>query len=257
MLDLAVSPHCSPIDSFRRAAFALASDRAAHEGARTETPNREAAPEEYQEPDTPAPPLQGLAFTDSLLNSEARRWIAQVQAGDQRGLNQLHIAFSRKVFASAMSIVRREEIADEVVSSCFMQVWKGAARYDPARGPVVAWLMRIAKSRSCDALRRANVAWHREVGAQDSDPLSTYSPEFESEPGARLERKVRGRRVQRALLRLSPMQRQVLSLTTLDGMSQDEASQHLQLPLGTVKSHARRGLAALRHRCDSIGLSRD
>lgn len=257
MLNHVFSSNGNSIGYPSSATSALGGDRTAHRDADAEAHHREEVTDGYLEQHRPAPTPQEAPLSQSSLESDAKRWIALIQCGDQRGLNQLHTAFRRTVFVSAMFIVRREEMAHEVVSSCFMQVWKNAARYDPARGTVVAWLMLIAKSRSFDALRRANVVWHRELSPQDGDPLLRHEAEVESEPSAHLARKVRCRRLQRALLRLSPMQRQVLSLTTLDGLSQDEASRHLQLPLGTVKSHARRGLLALRHRCDSIGLYLD
>ncbi len=194
--------------------------------------------------------LQASSESDTL------RWIALIQLNDESGLRQLHAAYSTQVFACAMRIVRRKEVADEIVSTSFMQVWTNAASYDERRGPVVAWLLLIARSRAIDAMRHAKLLGSRELSLdEDDDSCAELAGAAIDEPPAHLERLTSERRLHRALLRLSPMQRQVLSLTTLDGLSQDEASRHLDLPLGTVKSHARRGLAALRARCEAIGLT--
>ncbi len=187
--------------------------------------------------------------------SDARGWMTRVQARDESALSQLHTAFQRRMFLCALAIVRRDEIAHEVVSLTFMQVWTTAADYDPLRGSVAAWMLLIARSRSFDELRRARVHTSREVSADEEDSGAEV-PTLNAmlDPLAHLERKTRDHRLHRALLRLSPIQRQVISLTSLDGLSQDEASRHLNLPLGTVKSHARRGLTALKARCEAIGL---
>lgn len=206
---------------------------------------------EHSEPCTAKPRLpQSSSETDAL------RCIVLIRLHDESGLRQLHAAYSTQVFACAMRIVGRKELADEIVSTSFMQVWTNAASYDERRGPVVAWLLLIVRSRAIDAVRHAKLLWSRELSVdEDDDSCAELAGAAIDEPPAHLERLTSERRLHRALLRLSPMQRQVLSLTTLDGLSQDEASRHLDLPLGTVKSHARRGLAALRARCEAIGLT--
>lgn len=187
--------------------------------------------------------------------SEARRCLGVIQRRDEKGLRDLHGAFRHRAFVCALAIVRRDEMAHEIVSTSFMQVWTTAHRYDPGRGSALGWLTMIVRSRALDALRSARLVWQREIGSQGDDDLHAHAAEDALGPLAQLERQNRGRRVQRALLRLSPMQRQVLTLTTLDGLSHDEVSRHLELPLGTLKSHARRGLVAMRARCVAIGLS--
>lgn len=189
------------------------------------------------------------------LEADARRCIRLIQRRDEKGLRQLHDAWRHRAFACALAIVRRDEMAHEIVSTSFMQVWTTSDRYDPERGSALGWLTLIVRSRAFDALRSAKLIWQREVSSDGDDALHGHAAEVALGPLAVLERQHRERRVQRALLRLSPMQRQVLTLTTLDGLSHDEASRHLEMPLGTLKSHARRGLLAMRVRCVAIGLS--
>lgn len=230
--------------------------------AAVQTWTAERQPSRRERSDEPAPPatdigLAARAPVSASPESDARSWMTRIQARDESALRRLHDAFGRRIFVCALGMVRREEVAHEVVSITFMQAWTAAADYDPLRGTVAAWLTLIARSRSLDALRRARVHGSREVHLDDDESNETPTLDAMHDPFAHLARKTRDHRLHRAMLRLSPMQRQVLSLTTLDGLSQDEASQHLNMPLGTVKSHARRGLTALRARCAVIGLTAD
>lgn len=197
------------------------------------------------------------ARPDSKFELDARRWIALIQARDEAGLRSLHAALGRRVLSCALRIVRCDEMAHEIVSTTFMQVWNNAAHYEAQRGTAVAWVLLIARTRALDALRHANVRKQYEVRSEDEESSAQFDTEALLDPLAHLERRRRRLRLQRAMSRLSPIQRQVLSLTTLEGLSQDEASRHLNLPLGTIKSHTRRGLAALKRRCEATGLSWD
>ncbi len=199
---------------------------------------------------------RGVTVPGPPADREARHWLVLIQAQDESALRRLHGAYQQLVYGCALGIVRREEVAHEIVSTSFMQVWKSAASYDPVLGSVVAWLLLITRSRSLDALRHINLLRRREVSFHEEEEATQRLPlDRVLEPLSLLERRQRQRGLQQAFLRLSPMQRQVVMLTTLEGLSHDDASRHLDVPLGTLKSHARRGLAALRQRCDATGLT--
>ena len=200
---------------------------------------------------TPAPAL-AAAIAHDVADPLARS-VDRMRRGDESGLADLYAACRARIFQSARAIVRRDEIAHEVVSVTFMQAWNEAARFDAQRGTVMAWLTRIARTRAFDALRRVQVVSRHEDGERD-DERELAAGSGSCDPLSHSERSCRNARLRRALSRLSPMQRQVLSLTVLSGLSQDEASIHLGVPLGTVKSHARRGLASMRVHCLRLGI---
>ncbi len=204
-----------------------------------------------------APIVSSAASLCRSLDSRAMSWMLLIQCRDESGLRCLHSEFEPRVHRCALAIVHKDEIACEVVSASFMHAWTNAADYDPVRGSVVAWLMLITRSRSLDALRRVRVLGRHEVSFddEDSDWTEDVAADARLEPHSHLECQRRRRRLQRALMKLSPMQRQVVALTTMDGHSHDEASRCLGLPLGTVKSHAKRGLAALKRRFEAAGAS--
>ncbi|MEP7154623.1 MAG: sigma-70 family RNA polymerase sigma factor [Betaproteobacteria bacterium] len=171
--------------------------------------------------------------------------LAGIRGRDQKALARLYDLTVSRVYAIALRIVRHADMAGEVVSDVYMQVWRDAHRYDDERGKVLAWLLVIARSRSLDFLRRQDEAFSH------PDPHALVS-ESESEtrkcnPQDLLEATQAGSAVRAAMLRLSPLQRQLLSLAFFRGLTHTEIVEHSGIPLGSVKTHIRRALAILRN----------
>jgi RNA polymerase sigma-70 factor (ECF subfamily) len=241
MLELAPVPVCNSLPSFGNSpafAWSLVESAASLPSADADTD----ADAPLAAPSAPRP-------EDETLSA----WMALIRDRDEAGLRLLYRSCRRQVFLCALGIVRQEHVANEVVSTTFMQLWMSAPRYDPRRGSVSAWLMLMARSRALDALRSVNAHRHQESPLDDDSEAEPDADELG--PLAHSDRQCRYANLRRALLRLSPIQRQVLTLTTLGGLSQDEAAGYLHMPLGTVKSHAKRALAAMRHHCEALGLS--
>ncbi|MCA8920404.1 MAG: sigma-70 family RNA polymerase sigma factor [Planctomycetes bacterium] len=129
---------------------------------------------------------------------------------------------------------------DDAVQEVFTAVWKAAGRFDPGRGSEAAFVAVLARRRLIDRLRR--------LGARPQTtalPAEEALPASATAPTAELREQVE--RARRALAALKPGdRRRVLELILLRGYTQTEVAAALGLPLGTVKTHARRGLAQLR-----------
>ena len=170
--------------------------------------------------------------------------LTRMRLRDEAALTALHVACADRLFRLALRIVGRPEMAFEAVSSAFLQAWQQAAEFDHQRAPVVAWLSMIVRSRALDLLRQAT--------ARDQHECALTELEFEGIAGALpqpcdgVEQSQQRVGLRRAMATLTPVQRQVLSLVFLEGFSHEEAAAQIGLPLGTVKSHSRRALAALR-----------
>jgi len=167
-------------------------------------------------------------------------------------MRKLHRAVAPDMLRAVARIVQDSHLADEVVGECFWQVWRDASHFDAARGSVTSWLTTIARSRALDAMRR------RKVLARHEEPLTEqYEASWagtDESPPARLEIRQRDRGLNAALSRIDPMQRQLLSLSFVGGLSHEQVAEHCGLALGTVKSHIRRGLAQMRANCVRAGL---
>lgn len=173
--------------------------------------------------------------------------VARLRFGDAEALGQLYDLTVGRVHALALRVLGQPQDAEEVVGDVYLQVWEKAVAYCPERGAVLAWMLTLAWSRAVDHRRR------RAAATRDVHPaaLENAYTESEDDPTAHLlERLGNLQRLAPAWASLSAMQRTVLELAYHEDLSQPEIAARTGLPLGTVKSHARRGLAALRAALD-------
>jgi RNA polymerase sigma-70 factor (ECF subfamily) len=152
--------------------------------------------------------------------------------GDRAALGEFYDRYAGLVNALSLRILRDRPDAEDVVQEVFLQAWRQAARFDPARGTPEAWLCTIARSRALDRLRK-RVA-RREDG-EDVAPPPTDTPRNEDVLAVRA-----------ALSGLSEAQRRALELAYYEGLTQTEIAARLGQPLGTVKTRMRTALMRLR-----------
>jgi len=173
---------------------------------------------------------------------EDRQLLRRVAARDPAALGCLYDRYSGLVYSLALRVLRDALEAEDIVSKTFWQVWQQAARYDGARGRVMAWMVMIARSRALDA-RRAR-ARGRET-AEEPEILAN-APAASVHPDDAVSAAERRLHVQGALRRLPDAQRQALELAFFEGLSHSEISERTGEPLGTIKTRIRCGMLSLR-----------
>ncbi len=166
--------------------------------------------------------------------------VARVRSRDQAALEVLYDRYARSVYSLALSILHDPGAAEEVTQELFLQVWQYPHLYDAARGPFGPWLLRSARNRAIDLLRRRTrerqLSWRLEVTAHASDQNDPDDAVLQNEAAAR---------VRQALAELDSSLRQVIELAYLGGLTQREIAQRLGMPLGTVKTRVRTALQRL------------
>jgi len=125
--------------------------------------------------------------------------------------------------------------AEDAVQEAFLDLWRSAGRYDPNMSSEPVFVALIARRRFIDRRRRTQ----RRL---DTEPLAPEAAGM----AVSADRVAEANLASRALDQLRPEQRQVLLLAACHGMSHEEIAQATGMPIGTVKTHARRGLAAVR-----------
>jgi len=163
---------------------------------------------------------------------------------DQQALADFYDATMGRVYGLAVRVTRRADAAEDVAADTYLQVWRDASRYEPARGKVLAWLLTICRSRAIDAIRR------RDEAHTSPDPDQLRGEESGSVEGPQdlLLLAERNSALHVALAELSALQRQLLSLAFFRGLTHEEIAAHAALPLGSVKTHIREALTHLRAR---------
>ena len=187
---------------------------------------------------------RNVADNDSL-NAAAREWIARMVCGDETGMGLLYDATLGHVYGVAMRVTHDQDAAEDVAAETYLQAWQQAGRYDGARGTPLAWLLNMARSRALDYLRRRGPAMADSVALINEQRL--HEDADEDDPLSLVMAMQRNTRLRAAIIELSPVAQRLLGLAFFRGLSHGEVADLTGLPLGTVKSHLRRALDALRH----------
>jgi RNA polymerase sigma-70 factor (ECF subfamily) len=137
--------------------------------------------------------------------------------------------------------------AEDVVQEIFIDLWKSAARFDPGTASEATFVAMISRRRLIDLRRKLS---RRGESGELSESIEEEGRSHEEE----IEIRDEAGRAGRALSELRPEQRRVLGLAVYEGLSHQQIADTTGMPLGTVKTHARRGLMRVR---ELLGVSPD
>ena len=169
--------------------------------------------------------------------------LARIAAGEALALAELYDGYARPLFSLAFRIVRDQAEAEEVVQDVFTQAWRQAGGYDRQRGPVVAWLLMITRSRAIDRLRagRAHGRPHADLEAD----VGELPAELVAADAALVLEELTAR-ARHALELLPAAWRLPIELAFYEGLTHAAIAERLEQPLGTVKTRIRAGMMSLR-----------
>ncbi len=167
--------------------------------------------------------------------------LERMRASDEGALAELYDRWSDRVHSLAVHLLRNPRDAEDIVEETFWQAWRGAARYDVARGAVGTWLLTICRSRALDRLRARR---RRPEDASLDEAPSIADPA--ADPADAMVAGETGRIVRAALMELPGEQRQALELAYFGGFSQSEIAEKTGQPLGTIKTRMRLAMNKLR-----------
>lgn len=176
---------------------------------------------------------------------QLRELIERIVRRETQALAELYDLSLSRVYCVALRVLRRPEDAEEVVGDVFLQVWEKCVDYRPERGSVLAWLSTLAWSRAVDRCRRQRHQM-KEQSLHPDESEEAYTPCEDLAADQILDAWMSSRAIQNAFQQLSAAQRRMLELAYFEDLSHPEIAERTGMALGTVKSHIRRGLAALR-----------
>ena len=148
-------------------------------------------------------------------------------------------AYGGLVWSLARRMLRNSEDAEDVVQEIFVDIWKNADRFDSSQSSETTFVAMIARRRIIDRIRYSA----RRISP---DSLEDVLAEPASRSDQTLQTSVEANEAAKVLNELRPEQRQVLQLSIVHGLSHQEISDATGMPLGTVKTHARRGILQAR-----------
>lgn len=169
----------------------------------------------------------------------AQAILTKIAAGDRTAVEECLNRYGGLVWSIARKMLRNSDEAEDAVQEIFVDVWKNAGRFDETKASEATFIAMIARRRLIDKIRHSA----RRISADSLDDVLL-------EPFTRADKDVQtaieAQQAAEAMRNLRPEQQQVLRLSIIQGMSHQEIADATGLPLGTVKTHARRGILQVR-----------
>lgn len=173
--------------------------------------------------------------------------IRRLQNKDERIIGELYDDYGGALYGVIRRIVNDDQIAEDLLQDSFVKIWQNAEKFDPSKGRLYTWMYRIAKNTSINHLKSKAEKIHSNQTEMDDkfQDLKIQKPNID----------VIDLRGQVNLLK--EKQREIIFLLYFRAFTQQEVADHLDLPLGTVKTRTRMALQALRKIYNDTGSGRN
>lgn len=176
---------------------------------------------------------------DTCETTKSTNILMRIAAGDETAVQDCMDRYGNLVWALARKFSRERAEAEDAVQEIFMEIWQNAGRYDSSKSAESTFITTIARRRLIDRLRKT----------LRKPQTQTFEDTFEharNNFADQISTKIQARRAVSAMKSLRREQREMMMLNIYEGMSHGEIAEQLSIPLGTVKTHIRRGFQRVR-----------
>ncbi len=161
-----------------------------------------------------------------------------VRRGDQEAFAQIYDRYSAALYGIVLKVVKEETRAEEVLQDAFVKIWKSIHTYDPSKGRPFTWMLNIARNTAIDMVRTAEFRMSGSIQGLDKHVYRSGSDDTRQG--------LDHIGVDRVLEKMPVEHRELIDMAYYQGYTQQEISDRIGLPLGTVKSRTRAALSYLR-----------
>jgi len=179
--------------------------------------------------------------TPSRRANDVDEALVRVAGGDREAFAVVYDALAARVFGLVLRVLVDRSQAEEVTQEVFVDMWRKAQSFDPARGSAIGWSLALAHSKAVDRVRSSQAQRDRDERIGIRDAAAPFDVVSET-----VDVKVEGDRVRAALATLTEAHREAIVLAYFGGLTQTEIAERLDAPLGTVKTRLRDGMIRLR-----------
>lgn len=187
-----------------------------------------------------SPETEVSVSAPSVLDA-ATDLLQRVAQGDQRAFSELYDLITPRMLGLVRHVLKDHAQSEEVVQEVLLEIWQTAPRFDPNKGKAVTWMLTMAHRRAIDRVRSAQSSRDRDTKIGIRDLGREYDSVSEN-----VEIRIEHERVEKALTKLTELQRQAVELAYYGGYTHSEVSTMLSVPIGTVKTRLRDGMIRLR-----------
>ncbi len=176
-----------------------------------------------------------------MVTSAELVWLlAAVAKGDQPAFDRLYVATRAKLYGVTLRILRRPDLADEVIQETYLRIWSNAGQFDPALASPITWMVAIARNRAIDLIRKKSdvsleeVPEVMEVAADSPQPLAAREMTEEL------------KRLLACIGQLEADRRKLVLLAYYNGWSREQLAREFDKPVNSIKTWLRRSLIEIR-----------
>jgi RNA polymerase sigma-70 factor (ECF subfamily) len=175
-----------------------------------------------------------------LTPADLSTMLAATARGDRAAFEQLYAATRAKLYGVVLRILRRHDLADEVLQETYLKIWGSAGLFDPTRASPITWMVTIARNRAIDLVRKRSEASIEEepeamdVAADIPNPLAARELSEEMT------------RLMGCIGALDADRKQMVLLAYYNGLSRDQLAAKFKKPVNTIKTWLRRSLIEIR-----------
>ncbi len=181
-----------------------------------------------------------------LTPAEVSGLLASVAKRDEAAFERLYEATSAKLFGVVLRILKRQDLAEEVIQDAYIKIWNSAGQFNPDLSSPITWMASIARNRAIDVVRkRSEISIEEEPAAMD---VASDTPD----PLARKDMTEELKRILECVGQLEPQRQRLVLLAYYNGWSREQLAQKFDTPLNTVKTWLRRSMVEIR---ECLGLA--
>ena len=175
-------------------------------------------------------PKENISFLEEDL-------IARLQQQDQAAMTILYDKYSAALYGVILRIVKKEEVAEDVMQECFIKIWSSFHQYNNEKGKLFTWILNIARNTAIDKIRSKEFRVSARETSIDESPVHHFSSSYQIKPDHI--------GIKEIVAKLNPEQKKIIDMMYFGGYTQSEVAEELAIPLGTVKTRARAAIKFL------------
>ena len=173
--------------------------------------------------------------------------LASVAKGDEAAFERLYAATRAKLFGVVLRILRRQDLAEEVIQEAYVKIWNNAGQFNPGMASPITWMVSIARNRAIDVVRK------RGETSIEEEPAAMEVASDTPDPLARREMTEELKRILECVGQLDPERQKLVLLAYYNRWSREQLAEKFDTPLNTVKTWLRRSMLEIR---ECLGLEK-
>ena len=188
------------------------------------------------------PEPSSTGYQSGGANMDTATLLEMIILKNERGFHSLYDNYCGALYGILMKFVGRTDVADDLLQDTFVKIWKHIDAFDPGRGTLFTWMLNIARNQAIDYLRSSH--YQQQLLHVNNDLFSLHRDYFGAT--ASDSSMVEYKDLKSKTMQLDPKYAEVIDMIFFYGCTHEQTARIMNLPLGTVKTRARKGLGVLK-----------